>query len=173
MKRSKILTLSALAAVVAIGAVAIPAIAGAGPFGNCGPHGRWGPMGGWGPGTMQFMQGWSGRGPGGGGFAGNPMIKALDANGDGIVTPEEAKAGVAALLKKHDADGNGSLSKKEFGDLVADMARGIVERPFTMLDADNDGQVSLAEINAPAQMMARMHAWRSGQATPETAPQKP
>jgi hypothetical protein len=165
MKRGTILTLGAVAAAVAIAAVAIPAIAGGGPFGNCGPHGGWGPMGGWGPG-MRFMQG-------GGGFAGNPMIKALDANGDGVVTPEEAKAGVAALLKKHDADGNGSLSKKEFGELVADMARGFAERPFTMLDADNDGQVSLAEINAPAQMMARMHAWRHGQATPENAPQKP
>jgi hypothetical protein len=151
MKRSTILTLGAVAAVVAIGAVAIPAIAGGGPFGNCGPHG------------------WSGRG----GFANNPLVKTLDANGDGVVSPEEAKAGTAALLKKHDADGNGTLSKKEFGDLVAEMSRGFAERPFTMLDADNDGQVSAVEINAPAQMMARMHAWRFGPTKPDAAPQKP
>uniref|UniRef100_Q07HV4 Calcium-binding EF-hand-containing protein n=1 Tax=Rhodopseudomonas palustris (strain BisA53) TaxID=316055 RepID=Q07HV4_RHOP5 len=151
MKRSTILTLGAVAAVVAIGAVAIPAIAGGGPFGNCGPYG------------------FGGRG----GFANNPMIKSLDGNGDGVVSPEEAKAGTAALLKKHDADGNGTLSKKEFGDLVAEMSRGFAERPFTMLDADNDGQVSAVEINAPAQMMARMHAWRYGASKPDAAPQKP
>jgi hypothetical protein len=171
MKRSTILTLGAVAAVGVIGAVAIPAIAGGGPFGNCGPHSGWGPMGGgWGPGMMQFMHG---RGPGWmSGFAGDPFIKTLDANSDGIVTPEEAKAGTAALLKKHDSDGNGALSKKEFGDLVADVARGFAERPFTMLDADNDGQISAVELSFPAQMMARMQAWRSP-ADPAPAPQKP
>ncbi|MGP9811174.1 EF-hand domain-containing protein [Rhodopseudomonas sp. NSM] len=169
MKRSTILALGAVAAVVAIGAVAIPAIAGGGPFGNCGPHG-FGPMGNWGPGMMHFAQGgWGGRG----GFANNPLIKTLDADGDGVVSPEEAKAGTAALLKKHDADGNGTLSKKEFGDMVAEMSRGFAERPFAMLDADNDGQVSVVEINAPAQMMARMHAWRYGASKPDAAPQKP
>jgi hypothetical protein len=116
--------------------------------------------------------GWSGRGPGWM-LADNPLIKSFDADGDGVVSPEEAKAGAASLLKKHDADGNGKLSKKEFGDLVGDIARGFAERPFTMLDADDDGQVSGVEINVPAQMMARMHAWRHAQYKSDAAPQKP
>lgn len=45
--------------------------------------------------------------------------------------------------------------------------RGYAERPFTMLDADEDGQLSAEELQFPAKMMARMQAWH-GQ--PSTAP---
>ncbi|MDR9427638.1 MAG: hypothetical protein RI553_05950, partial [Salibaculum sp.] len=60
------------------------------------------------------------------------------------------------LHTEHDADGNGALSSDEFATLFAEVTRGMAERPFTMLDADDDGEISAEEMAFPAQMMARM-----------------
>ncbi|NRP42355.1 EF-hand domain-containing protein [Aliiroseovarius sp. xm-m-339-2] len=161
MKRKTILTLGAAATAAVIGALAIPAIAG-----GFGPNGNWGPQQ-----MMRMMHGAQGgaemmqRGPfgGHGPMGGNPMAdsaiyKSFDSDADGTVSPEEAKAGIAALQAKHDADGNGTLSKPEFEALFAEATRGFAERPFTMLDADKDGQLSAEELTFPVQMMARMQA---------------
>mgnify|MGYP006295365577 FL=1 len=164
MKRKTILTLGAAATAAVIGAIAIPAIAGG-----------WGPHDGWGPRQMMqmmhgdqagFMQ--DGRGPGmmmqrGGhgpmgmtGMADNPVYQSFDADEDGTVTAAELEAGIAALHDTHDADGNGALSSDEFAALFAEVTRGLAERPFTMLDANDDGEISAEEMAFPAQMMARM-----------------
>jgi Ca2+-binding EF-hand superfamily protein len=66
------------------------------------------------------------------------------------------EAGVAALHTGHDAHGNGALSSDEFAALFAEVTRGMAERPFTMLDADEDGEISAEEMAFPAQMMVRM-----------------
>ena len=150
MKRKTILTLGAAATAAVIGAIAIPAIAGG-----------WGPHDGWGPRQMMqmmhgdqagFMQ--EGRGPGMmmqrgghgpmgmGGMADNPVYQSFDADEDGTVTAAELEAGIAALHTEHDADGNGALSSDEFAALLrrghfASMA----ERPFTMLDTNDDGEI--------------------------------
>lgn len=163
MKRKTILTLSAAATAAVIGAIAIPAIAGG-----------WGPNEGWGPQRMmQMMHGSQagftqdhrgpgmmmrdGHGPMGmGGMTDNPVYQSFDADADGTVTPAEIQAGVAALHAEHDADGNGALSQDEFAALFAEATRGFAERPFEMLDADEDGQISADEMAFPAQMMARM-----------------
>jgi len=113
-----------------------------------------------------FMQ--DGRGPGmmmqrGGhgpmgmtGMADNPVTQSFDADEDGTVTAAELEAGIAALHTEHDGDGNGALSSDEFAALFAEVTRGMAERPFTMLDADDDGEISAEEMAFPAQMMARM-----------------
>ncbi len=164
MKRKTILTLGAVAAAAAFGAVTIPAVAG-------GP--------GWGPGcmmeTMQNQQGGfmgGHRGPGmmmRGGFAGpgagfgpmqamaaNPVYKSFDADADGTVSAAELEAGITALHAKHDVDGDGALSAEEFAALFAEAKRGMAERPFAMLDANNDGAIDADEMAFPAQIMARM-----------------
>mgnify|MGYP001187722129 FL=1 len=164
MKRKTILTLGAAATAVVIGAIAIPAIAGG-----------WGPHDGWGPRQMMqmthgdqagFMQ--AGRGPGMmmqrgghgpmgmGGLADNPVYQSFDSDEDGTVTATELEAGIAALHTEHDADGNGALSSDEFAALFAEVTRGMAARPFTMLDANDDGEISAEEMAFPAQMMARM-----------------
>jgi len=164
MKRKTILTLGAAATAAVIGAIAIPAIAGG-----------WGPHDGWGPRQMMqmmhgdqagFMQ--EGRGPGMmmqrgghgpmgmGGMADNPVYKSFDADEDGTVTAAELEAGIAALHTEHDADGNGALSSDEFAALFAEVTRSMAERPFTMLDVNDDGEISAEEMAFPAQMMARM-----------------
>lgn len=184
MKRKTILTLSAAATAAAIGAVAIPAIAG-----GWGAHDRWGPqqmmrmMHG---GQVGFMQEHRGRGPmmqrggphftntgpmGMGAMTDNAVYQSFDTDADGTVAAAELEAGIAALHKEHDADGNGALSSEEFASLFADVTRGFSERPFTMLDADEDGQISGAEMAFPAQMMARMQRMHGAAPDAETEQQ--
>lgn len=158
MKRKTILTLGAAATAAVIGAIAIPAIAG-------GP-------GDWGPSRMMqmmhgqqtgFMQGHGGPGMMMRGDHGpmqamtdNPVYKSFDTDADGTVSAAELEAGVANFHATHDADGNGALSAEEFAALFAEATRGMAERPFALLDANEDGAIDADEMAFPAQMMARM-----------------
>lgn len=197
MKRKTLAILGAVAAVAVVGALSIPAIAGGpggcwgrGPgFGMMGHHGGpgWqgmgGPMGGPGMG-WQGMNGsmngpWAGpMGGAMGGHMGGPMggfgprqvFMTFDADKDGTVTVAEAEAGIEKLRASHDADGNGTLSREEFDKLFADMTKGMADRPFSMLDANGDGQLSAEELRFPAQMMARMQAWHGQPAGPGAKP---
>ncbi|MDI4663514.1 EF-hand domain-containing protein [Xanthobacter autotrophicus] len=74
------------------------------------------------------------------------------------------------MWASHDGDGNGTLSREEFSKLFAEVTKTIADRPFTMLDANGDGQLSAEEMRFPAQMMARMQAWHGQQAVPGTKP---
>jgi len=159
MKRKTILTLGAIASAALIGAVAIPAVAGG-----------WGPGGG----MMQMMhghqdgemQGHGGPGMriqrGGHGVMGmgamteNPVYQSFDTDADGTVSNAELGGGLATLHAAHDADGNGALSTEEFGELFGLVTRSMAERPFAMLDADENGEIDAEEMVFPAQMMARM-----------------
>lgn len=89
-------------------------------------------------------------------MADSPIFGAFDTDGDGAVTPAEAETGLAGLLDTHDADGDGTLSRAEFDALFADATRHRADRPFAMLDADENGRIDAAEIRFPAEMMARM-----------------
>jgi len=107
-----------------------------------------------GPGMMMQR---GGHGPMGmGGMADNPVYQSFDADEDGTVTAAELEAGIAAQHTEHDADGNGALSSDEFAALFAEVTRSMAERPFTMLDVNDDGEISAEEMAFPAQMMARM-----------------
>lgn len=168
MKRKTILTLGAAATAAVIAAVAIPAVAS-------GPDG-WGPSR-----MMQMMHGQQGdfmQGHGGPGMmmqrrgdgpmqamTDNPIYKSFDTDADGKVSTAELETGVVALHAKYDADGNGALSSDEFGALFAEATRGMAERPFAMLDANNDGAIDAGEMAFPAQMMARMQRMHAPAAT--------
>lgn len=84
-----------------------------------------------------------------------PAYQALDTDGDGTVTLQEARAGAEALHAAHDADDDGALGEAEFAALFAEIARGMADRPFARLDADGDARISPDELAFPAQMMAR------------------
>ena len=160
MKRKTILTLTAAAV---IGAIAIPAIAGSwGPNSGCGPQRMMGMMHGAQSDMIPAHRGPGMVMPGGHGFLGmgvatnNPIYQSFDVDEDGTVTSAELQTGIGLLHAEHDVDGNGALSSGEFENLFAKATRGFAERPFTMLDADADGEISAEEMAFPAQMMARM-----------------
>ncbi|MCS6622353.1 calcium-binding protein [Roseibacterium beibuensis] len=112
------------------------------------------------PGGMGMM------GPGGpmvGGmtaFPGMGMMADLDADGDGVVTPEEAQSGLGSLLSDYDADGDGTLSIAEFETLHSALIRATMVDRFQHLDADGDGRITAEEMQAPAAQMQRMQALR-------------
>ena len=140
---------------------------GMGQGGMMGGMGQGGMMGGQG-GMMKMMQmmmrmhAQNGMMGGQGGMMGPSgyMKTALDADGDGKLTPEEAQAGLSAKLAEFDANADGALSIDEFEALHSAMIREIMVDRFQMLDADGDGQVTKAEIADFAKKM--QHRGRIG-----------
>ncbi|MGJ5619080.1 EF-hand domain-containing protein [Sulfitobacter sp. MF3-043] len=110
-------------------------------------------------GMMHRMHGnmMDGMGPMGGG-----LMKMMDADGDGNVTPEEMREVMQAKLTEYDSDGNGSLSIAEFETLHSAAIREMMVDRFQHLDADGDGAVTPEEMMAPADKMDRMQKMRSG-----------
>lgn len=117
--------------------------------GGMGMMGSGGPMGGVGQGMM-----------GGGASLMSLGLERFDADGDGTVTPEEAHAGLQALIAEYDADGDEALSLAEFETLHSALIRESMVDRFQFLDDDGDGAVSVAEIVKPADMMERMEMMR-------------
>jgi len=97
-----------------------------------------------------------GGGPGGGGasrfMSMMPVLKALDADGDGELSSAEIDNAVTAL-RSLDKDNSGSLSSEEmmpdFGAMRGQGRRGGAQRMLEN-DADGDGKISKAE--APERM---------------------
>lgn len=84
---------------------------------------------------------------------------AVDADKDGKITPAEMEAHRAAEITAADTDGDGLLDPTELAALHLKQmsARGdeMAQRMLTRLDSDEDGKLSLAEMQArsPGQRM--------------------
>ncbi|MEM7743631.1 MAG: calcium-binding protein [Pseudomonadota bacterium] len=96
------------------------------------------------------------RGDRHGGGRGHHLLRALDADGDHVVTIEEARGLQLERLARFDADGDGSLSLDEFAPLFAEVARPRMVDAFQHLDADGDGDVTEAEMLTPIAKLTRM-----------------
>jgi hypothetical protein len=96
-----------------------------------------------------------------GGMRGGAFDTAFDTNSDGVVSPDEMRAGLAAQLTKYDADGNGVLTIAEFEKLNSDMIRNLMVDRFQALDEDGDGQITSDEMAAPAVRMENMSMMRA------------
>lgn len=116
-------------------------------------------------GMMQMMKQMHGQMPGGmmGGTGpmGAAMMQEFDTDGDGTVSPEEARVGLETLLVKYDADGDGTLSIAEFETLHSANIRDSMVDRFQYLDANGDGQVTSDEMAAQAARMEQMQKLRA------------
>lgn len=79
-------------------------------------------------------------------------IEALDADGDGAVTPAEVEARKAARFAEADADGDGGLSAEELvalEEIVRDEMRAVrAAAQVGVMDDDGDGLLQASEIEA-------------------------
>lgn len=92
---------------------------------------------------------------------GHDMMRMLDADDDGNVTPQEMREQMQAKLTEYDSDGDGNLSIAEFEALHSAMIRETMVDRFQHLDADGDGAITSEEMGAPARKMERMQKMRS------------
>ena len=106
-----------------------------------------------GGGGMGMMMG-NGGNPGMTGPMG-PMMGKFDTDGDGAVSPEEARGQLQAMHSSFDANGDGTLSIEEFELLHSAMIRDSMVDRFQHLDADGDGKVTAGEMTAPADRIER------------------
>lgn len=83
------------------------------------------------------------------------MADDMDENGDGVISPSEARAARTARLEEFDADGDGNLSIAEFETLHSAAIREMMVDRFQYLDADGNGEVTAEEMNAPVERMSR------------------
>lgn len=107
---------------------------------------------------MQVMP--LGYGPYGSGGMGM-MARPVDTDGDGFVSAAEASTHASVGFAQFDADGSGQINEDEYMDSAPSsmpMGRRNVERlyvnraaRFKDMDADSDGNVTLAEFMAKAQ----------------------
>ncbi|MBP0480900.1 EF-hand domain-containing protein [Sagittula salina] len=91
----------------------------------------------------------------------NAMVRAIDVDGDGIVSAAEASSHASAGFARFDADGDDQVTEDEYLDsapMAMPAGRRAVERlyvnraaRFKAMDADADGSVTLAEFMARAQ----------------------
>lgn len=96
-----------------------------------------------------------------GGMMGGAFMRSFDADHDGKVAPDELRTGLSEGLSEFDTDGNGVLSIDEFEAFHSARIREMMVDRFQMLDADGDGEVTEAEMEAPAARMERMQRMRA------------
>ena len=72
----------------------------------------------------------------------------MDADGDGSVTVEELRKGIASMVQEMDHNGDGQVSKEELATYVAAKSGNValVEQLVKALDRNGDGQISKQEF---------------------------
>lgn len=84
-----------------------------------------------------------------------PMMGRFDADadGDGVISGDEAHGQLQSMHADADTDGDGALSLEEFEVLHSEIIRSMMVDRFQHLDTDGDGMVTTGEMTAPADRM--------------------
>lgn len=99
---------------------------------------------------------------------GHDRFAALDTNGDGVITREEADAGSAARRQAIDANGDGEISFEEMAAQVRSRREERARERFAELDANGDGRVTVDELpDRGARMFDLLDADDDGRVTRE------
>ncbi|MFZ2099800.1 MAG: EF-hand domain-containing protein [Oricola sp.] len=111
-------------------------------------HGRDMQGGNMGPGNMgPGNMGRGNMGVGGDGPAFGQMFQRADKDNSGTITPEEFTAASPFAIASADANSDGKVNVDELTDsMMREMMKRRAERMIERFDTDNDGQISLAEI---------------------------
>lgn len=105
-------------------------------------------------------------------------FQAMDANGDGALTPEEVGANHEAMFEMMDADDDGAVTAEEFTGFRPGAGPGggrmaAQRRParFAQLDTNGDGKLTREEFAAGgAEMFQMMDRNEDGKITPDEMP---
>lgn len=103
-------------------------------------------------------------GPRGDGPGSGRMFQRADKDNSGTVSFEEFTAASPLALADADADGDGKINVDELTEsMMREMMKRRAERMIERFDADNDGQISLAEVeNRQKRMFDRIDIDGSG-----------
>ncbi len=99
-----------------------------------------------------------GMGFGGNGAPERPAFETLDANGDGVITPDEIAIHQGTQFSSFDNDSNGLLDTDELKAMMTaranERAAMMIDRMIAWADTDGDGALSMDEM--PGMTMQRM-----------------
>jgi hypothetical protein len=112
-----------------------------------------------------------------------PDFAAVDANGDGMIVPEELAGARAGRLARADRDGDGYISRDELvqaaverrparnAERAAERASRMADRLFARADRNGDGLIGPDEMPKPTgrRLFARIDTDGNGVITPEEA----
>lgn len=114
-----------------------------------------------------------GMGPRGDGPGFGQMFQRADKDNSGTVTFEEFTTASPMALASADADGDGQINADELTEsMLREMMKRRAERMIERFDSDNDGQISLAEVeNSQKRMFERIDIDGSGAIEQDELPQ--
>lgn len=89
-------------------------------------------------------------------IVGSMMMGEFDADGDRMISNDEAHGKLQSMHGQADVDNDGALTFDEFAPLYAMVMREMMVDQFQILDADGDGTITEGEMTTPADMISNM-----------------